>query len=1198
MNNFPKGNSMADRKEIPSRFRIYLIFFLIGLTSLVGQILCIREMLVVFYGSELAIGVFYAAWFLWISAGALMGGYVSSRSSRHSAILEAALYQMVPCLLLQVFLFRNIHNIIPTPPWEIIPLGPLFLSLFICTAPFSFIVGMVFPLAVRPATDLARSRVVGIYIAEAVGILAGGLAFTFILVKFLSVVPLVISLGLIMAAGLLLLNPSPIRRALLPICYLLFFIILAFTPLRQGLSDMAQNLRWQSLHPGLSLAAETETPYQHLAVGKFKDQYSLLGDGKFIQSFPDPAREAGRAAVFFCQRPGARRILLISSGALEMINQLEAYPFETLDYVDLDPKAIELARRFYPNAEKVLADARLQLHFMDARTFVLSEKSAAPYDLVIVDLPDPATAYLNRYFTVEFYEDVRNLMDPAGVLVTRASSGENYLGEEIKSYNASIYTSLKVVFPQVIVTPGEEQIIIAGNPKARPSYHFRELKDRYLSLPLTRRVFPADGFYSLLPPTRVEFANRAMIEATAPANTDLRPITYYLNALFLSKLSGSRIYSLLKGLEESGPLPYLTVAAVFLLIGFMFQNAHPNPRRDRAVAGVVAMGFTGMAAMALEIILIFTYQSFFGYLYERIGLIAALFMLGMALGGLIGRALIRGRSGLILTLVLLANACLLFVLGPVLNWTAMLEGALRENIFFVLISVSGLATGVCFPLALAMIPVGARGVGPATGLIVCADHVGAALGGAVTATLFIPLLGIALSAAVVGGLLLLTSFFTLRAAFLPGEITSQLPEHYSTFRMPAAGYLVAAIAISAFLIGFQLRPAPPEPKTRFSAEVLQQVSGSDSFAESTKPFLHYKGFKGEAGPDSVSLSSMPLAAEIYGYGGPINLLISLDAEGNIRGVRIVEHNETPSYIGGVEEWLKQFAGLDVKSGIELGPGGVDAISRATISSQAIVDSVNLAGKAAASEILDLPVSAAAEAKPKRFLPLAVLLFMLAALIPVYYSRRPWLRNSYLAGVVVVMGFYLNIPFTVFDIGSVSLGMFPPWGHLAWYLQAVIILALLILLGPVYCGYLCPFGALQELLSNFLPQRPLNQDLQRRMRFLKYAVLAFALSYFWIIGVKSSLHFSPQQYFFSLHLSARQIFLIALLLIAGLFYWRFWCRYLCPAGAFLSLFNKIALLRKLSPERNFNNCPYQVAGPDDIDCLRCNHCRMSKGVNRS
>jgi polyferredoxin len=62
------------------------------------------------------------------------------------------------------------------------------------------------------------------------------------------------------------------------------------------------------------------------------------------------------------------------------------------------------------------------------------------------------------------------------------------------------------------------------------------------------------------------------------------------------------------------------------------------------------------------------------------------------------------------------------------------------------------------------------------------------------------------------------------------------------------------------------------------------------------------------------------------------------------------------------------------------------------------------------------------------------------------------------------------------------------------------------------------------------------------------------------------------------------------LIGSVFYTRFWCRYLCAVGAFLSLFNKVVILKRYVPAKKFGSCEFGLTGKDQMDCIYCDRCR--------
>jgi hypothetical protein len=389
--------------------------------------------------------------------------------------------------------------------------------------------------------------------------------------------------------------------------------------------------------------------------------------------------------------------------------------------------------------------------------------------------------------------------------------------------------------------------------------------------------------------------------------------------------------------------------------------------------------------------------------------------------------------------------------------------------------------------------------------------------------------------------------------------------------------------------------ADPGPRVRFDQGRLAEVSGSQRFEEREAPFLHYLGHApGDEAVDTIVTASMAAAPEVSGFAGPINLLVAVDREGILRGVRYLESNETPSYVAGIASWLAGLEGRDLSRG-PLSAGRVDAMSGATVTSRAALEAIDRAASRGTQAAFGKPTPPP-EPQPQKGpgMEFWATLVLLLAFFPVYLSGRERLRLGFQLAALAVLGLWLNTLVTEVDLVNLSLGnaASPAENPQRWLLLGFVAVSGL-LFGQVWCGYLCPFGALQELVSRLgrrlgLRSYP-DRRLERRLRWLKYLLLALMLVAVWTSGERLWASFDPMQHVFGARLSGWML-VIALAALAGsLFYVRFWCRYLCPMGAFLSLTNKLALLERFAPRRRFEHCDLGVRHTYDLDCIRCSRC---------
>jgi NosR/NirI family nitrous oxide reductase transcriptional regulator len=348
-------------------------------------------------------------------------------------------------------------------------------------------------------------------------------------------------------------------------------------------------------------------------------------------------------------------------------------------------------------------------------------------------------------------------------------------------------------------------------------------------------------------------------------------------------------------------------------------------------------------------------------------------------------------------------------------------------------------------------------------------------------------------------------------------------------------------------------------------------------------------------------------------GKPINSLVGVDLAGKVRGVAIVEHEEPILKVGiskqRLARYTAQYAGLqvgdDVKVGGTPGPGQpvIDGISGATITVMVINHTFakTVAQVAAARGIGSLAAAVAvapADAEPLwvslwRDRPwrigvlsagLGVLLLIL--LFQDWLARHPTLlrrvRTGFLLYTVGYLGWYglgqLSVVHVLTFVHALMHGfswdgfLMEPMLFLLWSFVAFTVL----LWGRgVYCGWLCPFGALQELLFRVgracrAPEWEPPLLLHERLWALKYVLLIalFGLSLQSLGRAETFAEVEPFKTVFALHFLREWPFVayVAGVLAAGLVVRKAFCRYLCPLGAALTFPGRFRIFEWLRRRR--------------------------------
>jgi polyferredoxin len=195
--------------------------------------------------------------------------------------------------------------------------------------------------------------------------------------------------------------------------------------------------------------------------------------------------------------------------------------------------------------------------------------------------------------------------------------------------------------------------------------------------------------------------------------------------------------------------------------------------------------------------------------------------------------------------------------------------------------------------------------------------------------------------------------------------------------------------------------------------------------------------------------------------------------------------------------------------------------------------------------------------------------------------------------LLVMGVLFNLQYSTQHVMAL-LSLRSPGNWLSGSFVLVFLVPLLVLLfGNVYCGYLCPFGALQELVGDLRPRRwatDPGKQVWRYGRSAKYGLLLLVVVLFALTRDFVVLSADPLITIFSVLRDWWALTLAALVVLLSLVFRRYWCRNLCPAGAFLALLCGVRLLKRFTPPTGPSRCDLGVRAASELDCMCCDRCR--------
>ena len=742
--NLFRKNGNTDRARENHAFRQYFVNptnklgfnlkrlpFSLGFTAMATQLILIREFLAVFNGNELTIGIVLANWMLLTGSGAFLHRKSQNQASLKGIMTGLFVLAVIPVATL--FLLYWLRNII-LPVGSLPGVGQIILGTAILLSPFCLFSGWLFSaISLYLSNSLKVNAVSLTYGWETLGSIASGIVCSMILFFLFGPFQNMAIVLLINSIILFLISRKEIYSVRKK--FHLYLAGALFIGIVTVIANLDRNAI-QYLFPEQEIISVSDTPWGKLVVTKQSGQLNFYENNTLLFTTNNIAANEETVHYALLQRPVTGNVLLVGGSISGVAGECLKYPLTRLDCVEFNPRILRLGKTYNllprdPRFKLYTGDARVMMKkAFNEKSILLSqinqghnETDSLSYQAIILDIPGPSTLQLNRYYTYEFLSMCKNLLSKNGIVTLSLMSTADYVGNDALKIQSTMYQTLKAVFKNVLVIPGDKNFFLASDGPLTTSVTMlaakQGIENEYVN------EFYLDDI------SLEERASAIMkrISVAAPLNLDLEPTGCYRYLHYWLSYQGDFKF-------------YALIIPVILLLLFAAL---------RSAGTTVALFSAGLSSFSLEIILILTFQVIYGYVYLATGIFITLFMAGLAPGVLLARhnphkpkyktlVLLQIISG---GIILISVACIyifkLFTVPAVLVYTA----------FSILIIGMAMITGAQFHIASVLKSGNIQQVAASS---YSADLIGSAAGALLVNAWIVPSLGLITSLFVVAGI--------------------------------------------------------------------------------------------------------------------------------------------------------------------------------------------------------------------------------------------------------------------------------------------------------------------------------------------------------------------------------------------------------------------------------------------------------------
>jgi spermidine synthase len=555
----------------------------IGFTSTAVQLLLIREIMNLAGGYELIAGTFLSSWLIGSAAGSFMAKKSTLNDIRKINFLFA--FATPITIFLLILLQRIFLNPGETPSYFISVIMTL-ISLF----PFCFVSGFTFVKLINNAKKSVGQQAGKSFSFETAGSIAAGILVSILMAGLLNTYQLLILIILLNITYVLITFYIRSRNGKLIVSFItaiLYVATLFFNP------DI---LFRQLILQKIKVKDTRDTPYGNITIGEYGGEKSIYYNQRLQSYQNDEIEREENIHYAILQHDDPVNVLLISGDIKSNLREVLKYNINKVIFIERDPALLS----------NELADNDTlsgKLTVINDDPFKYIKHTHDNFDVVLLFLPPPSTLLINRFYTTEFFGEVKKKMGNNGIFMCSPGSGDNYYSKESVVLYSSVYNSLKAIFKNVKPIVGNKLYFLSSDA---------ELTTSICSLVEKKGIRNTYVNSDYLSDDMIKKRSNDVMNLIDPG---IRQNTFGFPVACFHYQS----YNLSKNLNEKIP-SIIVLVLIFIVPVFSIR------RRNLIM-------FSAAAALAgFEIIALLVLQTAVGNMYLLTGLVIASLMTGLAIG--------------------------------------------------------------------------------------------------------------------------------------------------------------------------------------------------------------------------------------------------------------------------------------------------------------------------------------------------------------------------------------------------------------------------------------------------------------------------------------------------------------------------------------------------------------------------------------